>query len=257
MNKLNQYVSLKSQFIIFLTSVLLFLAFSNNNWELIYTGFIAVFSALILDAIFLSLKNKKFALSESAVISGLIITFVLASDNAKWIFIVAPVIAILVKRIIRFNHKHIFNPAAFGILAVMLIFKAQTQWLGTNLWFIFLPCGIYFIWNYRKFEILYGYLLGYLLTFGIYILLIEKSSLLTILNYFSYFFIFVMLIEPKTTPITILGKYLFGFGVAFLTFIFTITKFPLDIDICSLLIFNLLTPFFNKLSVLRLMFKTA
>lgn len=249
MNKLNQYISLKSQFIIFLSCTLLSLAYSNHNWQLIYTGLIAVFTALILDSAFLSFKNKKFELSESAVISGLIITFVLASDNAKWIFVVAPVIAIFGKQIIRINHKHIFNPAALGIFAVMLIFKAQTQWLGTNLWFIFIPFGLYFIWNYRKFEILYGYLLGYLLTFGIYIFLIEKSNLLTILNYFSYFFIFVMLIEPKTTPITLLGKYLFGFGVAVLAFIFTITKFPFDIEICSLLIFNLLTQFLNKLSV--------
>lgn len=252
MNRLTKYVSLKSQFIIFLSVVLLCLAYTSQNLQLIYSGLIAVFAALILDSIFLSYKNKKITLSESAVISGLIITFVLASDNAKWIFVVAPLLAILAKQIIRFNHKHIFNPSGFGILAVMLLFKADAQWLGSNLWYIFIPFGSYFIWNYRKFEILYGYIIGFLITFGILILFVEKSNLLGIVNYLNFFFIFVMLIEPKTTPISTLGKYLFGFGVAVLTFIFTIAKLPIDIDICSLLIFNMLTPFFNKLSVSKL-----
>lgn len=247
MKKLSQIISIKSQFIVFLSCVLIYLSYTNHNLPLIYAALIAIFTAVILDSAILSFKNKKFSISESAVISGLIIAFVLDSENAKWIFIVAPVFSILSKQLLRFHNKHFFNPAALGIFAVMILFKAQIQWLGNNLWYIFIPFGIYFIWMYRKFEIVLGYLLGIILTLGIYIGLIQKGNLLDIVNYLSYFFIFVMLIEPKTTPINTYGKYLFGFGVALLAFVFTIMQFPYDIDICTLLIFNLFVPFFNKI----------
>lgn len=245
MKKLSQFISVKSQFIIFLSCVLLYLTYSNHNLKLVTSAAIAVFTALILDSIILSCKNKKLMVSESAIISGLIIAFVLYSDNPKWIFIVAPVIAVLVKQLLRFQHKHLFNPAASGILAVMLLFHASTQWLGTSMWYVFIPFGLYFIAIFRKFEVLVGYLVATLILFGIFIVVSQKGSLLTVFSYLSYFFIFVMLIEPKTTPIKTYGKYLFGIGVAVLIFVFNLIGFPYDTDICALLILNLFVPLLN------------
>lgn len=247
MQNIFKSISVKDRFVIFLAGVLLFIAIRDHNVSLIFTALTAVVVATLLDSIFLSVKNKKIILSTSAMISGLIIGAVLSSSNPKWIFIVTPIFAIVSKIIIRLNHRHIFNPAAFGIFVAIILFSAQTQWIGTNLWYIFVPFGLYFSYKFRKLEILVGYAITTFILFSA-IILMQHGNLLDIFNYLSYFFIFVMLIEPKTTPVTTWGKYLFGFGAAALIFIFNLFAFHFDIDLCALLILNLFVPLLNKIS---------
>ena len=62
-------------------------------------------------------------------------------------------------------------------------------------------------------------------------------------------FIFIMVIEPKTTPVKKLGKYLFGSGIAALIFILTERGVKFDIELFSLLAMNLVVPFLNKVYV--------
>ena len=63
----------------------------------------------------------------------------------------------------------------------------------------------------------------------------------------SYFFIFIMLIEPKTTPLRPKGKVIFGVAVAALIFILTQLGVRFDVELSSLLALNLFVPLLNKI----------
>jgi Na+-translocating ferredoxin:NAD+ oxidoreductase RnfD subunit len=107
------------------------------------------------------------------------------------------------------------------------------------------PFGIYFTYKIRKIEIIIGYAVISLGLFGTQAFL-QKIPPLNIFGYFSYFFIFIMAIEPKTTPLTYLGKYIFGAGLATLIFILTQVGAKFDVELCGLLVMNITVPMLNK-----------
>jgi len=239
--------SIKTQLIIYLVCLALFLAIKDKDISFLFTVLVAVISALVIESLILYLKTKTFRITESSVITGLIIGFVLSSDEVWWTFVFASAVAIFSKHLIRFHKKHIFNPAAFGIFLSIILLQASTQWRGTYLWYIVVPFGIYFVNKLKKTGVLIGYALVSLLLFGSQAML-QKVSFWNIFGYLSYFYIFVMVIEPKTTPLKTTGKYLFGAGTVALIFILTGAGVKFDVELFSLLAMNLTVPLLNKLS---------
>ena len=240
-------ISIKTQLIIFLASFAVFLAATSRDYIFILAVIVAVVTAAACDAVFDFFKNKKFVITESSLISGLIIGYVLASDGPWWIFVFASVAAILSKHLIRTSRKHIFNPAALGIFASIILFSSSTQWKGTYSWYIIVPFGLYFVYKIRKLELLGAYAFASLSLFGGQAL-IQHVPLQNIAGYFNYFFIFIMLIEPQTTPIKLRGKLIFGIGVGALIFILTEWGVRFDAELASLLVLNLATQLLNKLT---------
>lgn len=237
--------SIKTQLVIFLASLAIYLSVRGKDAIFLLTMLLAVTSAIAIESIILYLKEKKLKLSDSSIISGLIIGYVLSSGNPWWIFFLASLLAISSKHIIQINKKHLFNPAALGIFLSTILFGASLQWKATYMWYILIPFGLYFIYKIKKMELLLGYILTALILFGTQAN-IQKTPLLNIFGYLNYFYIFIMLIEPKTTPIKPLGKLIFGIGVATLIFILTESGVRLDNELLALLIFNLTVPLLNK-----------
>ena len=123
---------------------------------------------------------------------------------------------------------------------------ASTQWRGAGLWYILVPAGVYFVSKTRKIEVVIGYATAFLALFGAQAFF-QKTSLLDVLIYQNYFFIFVMLIEPKTTPTTRRGKVVFGAAVAILVFILTASRVKFEAELLSLLAVNAFFLLLNKL----------
>ena len=238
--------SIKAQLVIYLTCLAIFLAIQDKSVVFLLTTGLAVFSALSVESIILYLRTKAWKITASSIISGLIIGYVLSSDQAWWKLISACALAILSKHLIVFKKKQIFNPAAFGIFLTLILFGASTQWKGTYLWYILLPVGVYFAQRTGKLKIVISYFLASFVLFGTQAI-VQRIPLGHILGYFSYFYIFVMLIEPKSTPVKTAGKYLFGAGVAGIIFILTQFGVKFDAELCSLLVMNSAVPLLNKL----------
>ena len=236
---------MKAKLIIFLALFALYLFFLHKDVFFLTRLVIAIVAAVIADSALLYLKTKKFTITDSSIISGLIIGIVLSSAQPGWIFLAAAVSAILSKRIIRFKERHFFNPAGFGILLAVLLFGASTQWLGADLWYILAPFGFYFVWKMRRLGIIMGYIAAFLALFAAQAV-IRGAPLIDILRYQNYFFIFIMLIEPKTTPVSQKGEIIFGTGVAALVFIFTLIGVKFESELAGLLILNIFTPVLNK-----------
>jgi len=238
--------SIKTQLIFYLASFAIFSSIKDKDALFLVTIIIAVVSSLAVESIILYLKTKIFQITESSIITGLIVGYVLSSDEAWWKLVLASSLAILSKYLIRFQKKHIFNPAAFGIFLSLIVFGASTQWKGTYLWYILLPFGLYFAQKSRKIEIIIGYAAISLALFGIQAIM-QKISLWHIFGYLSYFYIFVMAIEPKTTPMKPMGKFFFGAGIAGLIFILAELGAKFDIELFSLLMMNIAVPILNKI----------
>jgi len=238
--------SIKIQLILYLACFALFLAVRDKDWTFLLAVFTCVISALTIETLVLYLKTKKFQITESSIITGLIIGYVLSSDEVWWKLVFVSFLAIFSKYLIRLQKKHIFNPAAFGIFLTLVLLGGSTQWRATYVWYILVPFGIYFAHRFKKMEVVIGYAIISLALFGTQALLL-RVPLGNIFGYFSYFYIFVMVIEPKTSPLRPLGKYLFGAGVAALIFILTEARVSFDAELLSLLVMNATVPFLNKI----------
>lgn len=240
------FKSIKAQLIIFLSCFAVFLAIKDKDAAFLAAVLIAVVSAVVFESAVRWIKERALTLSGSSIISGLIIGYVLSSDNHRWVIIITSLFAILSKHLIRLNKKHIFNPAAFGIFFVTIFLGATTQWKGTYAWYIVAFFGIYFILKTRKIELLISYFLISFILFGIQAFL-QRTPLVNIFGYLSYFYIFIMMIEPKTTPINLFGKIVFGTGVGVSIFILSAAGVKFDAELSSLLIMNMSVPLLNKL----------
>jgi Na+-translocating ferredoxin:NAD+ oxidoreductase RnfD subunit len=238
--------NIKDQLIIFLCCFAVYLSFKDKNAVFLLTILFCVIAAVAFDSAALFLKNRKVNITSSSIISGLIIGYVLSADNPWWVFVITACLAIGSKHLIRLNNKHLFNPAAFGIFLSIVLFGASTWWKGTYIWYILTPFGLYFIYKTRKLEVLTGYAVSALFLFGIQAIM-QKAPLINIFGYLSYFFIFIMMIEPKTTPVKPYGKFIFGIGVAALIFVLTESGARFDVELASLLAFNATVTLLNKI----------
>jgi Na+-translocating ferredoxin:NAD+ oxidoreductase RnfD subunit len=234
-------LSIKNQLIIFLGVFAIYLSIIDGNVDFLSAIFIAVFSAVFLDSIIAYLKTRRLIIIDSSLITGLIIGYVISTGEPWWKLLLASIFAIGSKHLIRIKGRHLFNPAAFGIFLAVILLGVSTQWRGTNFWFILVPAGVYFAWKIRKLVIAGSYIFSSLILFGVYAF-VQKSPLLDVLKYQNYFFIFIMLIEPKTSPIRTKGKIIFSLAVAVLVFILTLCGVQFDAELFSLLVLNPFAP---------------
>jgi Na+-translocating ferredoxin:NAD+ oxidoreductase RnfD subunit len=240
--------SIKTQLILYLLAFALFLVFKGRDFSFLLSFLTCVAAAVFAEAGVLYFKARKLQVTESALIAGAIMGCVFSSDEVWWKLAIAAVLAILFKHAVRSRNKHIFNPAALGIFLSAVLGGVALQWNGTYLWYFLVPFGIYLAHKMRKLEIVAGYAGMALVLFGTQALL-QKVPLLNIFGYFSYFYVFIMVIEPKTTPSNRVGKYVFGAAVAGLIFILTESGARFDVELFSLLAMNAAVPLMNKFPV--------
>ncbi|MCX5692442.1 MAG: RnfABCDGE type electron transport complex subunit D [Candidatus Omnitrophica bacterium] len=236
--------SIKVQLGIFLLLFSAYIAFLEKDIRFLSGLCVSVIVSILADSIISYLKKKEFVLGESSIITGLIIGCVL-SGSEKWgLIALAALFAIVSKHIIRFRGRHFFNPAAFGILVSVFLLGASTEWKGAYLWYIIAPFGIYASFKIKKLELIVSYFIASFILFGGQAV-IQAVPILNILGYLNYFFIFIMLVEPMTTPMTKSGKIIFGSGAGALIFILYALGIK-ESELLALACFNLFTPLLNK-----------
>lgn len=238
--------SIKTQLILFLCCFAVFLFIRDKSIAFLLAMTLAVVSTVVMDLIIVYVRTKALRVTESAVITGLIIGYVLSSEEAWLKFVFSSCVAVFSRHFIFFQKRHIFNPAALGILASTILFGASTQWMGTYVWYMVVPFGLYLAYKIRRVEVVVGYVVVSCVLLGISAA-VQQLPVFGIFGYVSYFYIFIMLVEPKTGPANMIGKYLFGGGAAALAFIFTEIGGRVDAELWALLIMNVMVPLLSKL----------
>jgi Na+-transporting NADH:ubiquinone oxidoreductase subunit NqrB len=157
----------------------------------------------------------------SPLITGLSLSLLLRAED-PWLHAIAAVIAIGSKFLIRIDGKHIFNPAGFAI--VVLLFTAPGVWIspgqwGSAIWFAALlsffailvlsaarraDVAIFFFASHAALLLARAWWLGDPLAIPFHQL--QSGSLLI--------FTFFMISDPRTTPDSRLGRFIFAMSVA-------------------------------------------
>ncbi len=157
----------------------------------------------------------------SPLITGLSLSLLLRADE-PWLLAIAGVIAISSKFLIRVDGKHLFNPAGFAIVVMLLsgvgAWISPGQW-GATVWFAALVgfLAIFVLHAIRRIDIAFYFFLSYAALlcaravwlgdpWAIPLHELQGGSLLI--------FTFFMISDPRTSPDSPLGRFLLAFAVA-------------------------------------------
>ncbi len=158
----------------------------------------------------------------SALISGLSLCLLLRS-NAWELVILAAVVTIASKFVLRWRGRHIFNPTNFGIVVLLLlsdqVWVSPGQWGSAALLGMFALClGALVVRRAERSDVTYAFLTFYgLLVFGRAWWLGDSWAIpLHHLQSGAFIiFSFFMISDPKTTPDSRAGRILYALLVAF------------------------------------------
>lgn len=221
-------ISLYHLIVIFLVSLYFLGAFKFGLAKVLGQALPPILAAITSDAILRFFRLKKWTISLSALISGLIIGLVAQFGEKTLVLISIAVAAIIVKFLVRLDGRHVFNPAATGLFIGLLLLSSWPSWWvgGTNTWIfaIWIPILLY---KQRRWAPMVGFLVPVIIFNGLTIL--SSVSLL--------FFMSVMLIEPKTSPTGVQIGLVYGLIVGLGYLLLSQTAY--DSLIASLLIGNL------------------
>lgn len=157
----------------------------------------------------------------SALISGLSLCLLLRSNSA-WLAVLAAVVTIASKFVLRVRGKHVFNPTNFGIVFLMLatsqVWVSPGQWGSAAFFGFLIAClGGLVVNRAARSDITYAFLAFYLaVLFGRALWLGQPATIpLHQLQSGAFLiFTFFMISDPKTTPDSRAGRILFALLVA-------------------------------------------
>jgi Na+-transporting NADH:ubiquinone oxidoreductase subunit NqrB len=227
--------------ILFLT-LFLVLGIVTRDWTLHPPMIgVAVFTCLMTQWLALALSQRQTVNSDdgqqprdkrvlhslpSALITALGLSLLLRVDHYSTM-ILAGTLAILSKFLLRVRHKHIFNPANFGIIAALTLtpdaWVSPGQW-GEESWYtlLFLGAGglvlkrvgrwdttVAFLGSYALLEAIRNSWLGW--TWDVWGHRLMSGSLLL--------FALFMITDPRTIPDARVGRLVWAVAIALLTFI--------------------------------------
>ena len=188
--------------------------------------------------------KHKFKIPYSGIITGLIIGAV-APINASLILIaIAVIIAVISKFFIQYKSSNIFNPASLGLIVALAIFGLGDEWWAAGNYNIYgiaislAPLLIILAYQAKRLTTAFSFvavILGLNLILGGLIHSISLSAIVAVLFSVNYFFAFVMLIEPKTSPYNRYAQVVYGAGTALLYFGFAFYRTPYSLLVALLL----------------------
>jgi len=154
---------------------------------------------------------------KSALISGLSLCLLLRT-NFPLLAIVAAVITISSKFVIRWNGKHIFNPTNFGLVFLMAlgapIWVSPGQWGNVAYFGFLMAClGGLVVNRAARSDVTYAFLVSFAaLQFGRAFLVMQRwpVPLHRLESGALLLFAFFMISDPKTTPNSRAGRILFA-----------------------------------------------
>ena len=165
---------------------------------------------------------------ESTYITALILALLITPPTvwSDWHYLAlagwAAAIAVASKYIFAIKEKHIFNPAAIGVVVTALFLNQDASWWVGTLWMLpfVLIGGFLLVRKIRRFDMVFAFLGATIVTIVV-LSLNNISNLAQILQQTftespALFLASVMLTEPLTTPPTRYLRVLYGILVGFL-----------------------------------------
>ncbi|MBI2611675.1 RnfABCDGE type electron transport complex subunit D [Candidatus Gottesmanbacteria bacterium] len=219
---------------------------------------------ILFDLVLTYIKTRKFFFPHSAIITGLILTLIVDWGASWYQMVVICLIAISSKVFIKPEGRHIFNPTAFGLLGGWLVFGLYPSWWAPSLYqpgsitipniLVYIPVVLIFYvssFRGRRLPTVGTFLFTYV---AISTLSGQSASLVsavsTVFSVGSLFYLFLMVVEPKTSPIFVRKQILYGAFIAAATVIIILILQTLklsffDSSLTALLLGNLVFRFWR------------
>ena len=191
----------------------------------------------------------------SVLISALSLCLLLKT-NHWYTSLLAAFLTVASKYIFRFNHKHIFNPSAFGIIAT--IFLTHDAWLSPGQWggnavifFLTITLGTIVVTRVQKLDVS----LAFLLTFTGLLYWRQVYVLGWPMDYFIHsvstgsllLFTFFMISDPKTSPNHTIARIIWAILIAAVSFYLAAFKWKYNTPIWVLVAAAPLAPLLDKI----------
>lgn len=191
----------------------------------------------------------------SALITAMSLTLLLRTDSVA-LAVIAAVIAIGSKFVIRVRGKHVFNPANVAIVALILI--SDHAWISSGQWgsaaigaFALACLGFLVLTRARRAETTIAFLAAFaVLVTGRALWLGDPLTipLHQMQNGALLLFAFFMISDPKTTPDTAAGRVLYGAFVASLAFAIQFIFYETNGPVFALVMSAPLVPMIDAIS---------
>jgi Na+-transporting NADH:ubiquinone oxidoreductase subunit NqrB len=191
----------------------------------------------------------------SVLISAMSLCLLLKT-NHWYISFLAAFLTVISKYILRFNHKHIFNPSAFGIIAT--IFLTGDAWLSPGQWgsnavifFAVVTLGTIVVTRVQKLDIS----LAFLLTFIGLLYWRQVYFLGWPMDYFIHsvstgsllLFSFFMISDPRTSPNHPVARIIWAVLIAAVSFYLAAFKWKFNTPVWVLFAAAPLVPILDKI----------
>lgn len=114
-------------------AALLAVAGTATGWPVVAPHVVAaVAGACLAEVLFVGLSSRRLAWPSSALLSGLIVAFVLGPDTAYPVTFLVAAVATASKYVFKTSRGHIFNPAALALLVSIPLFATGQSWWGAG-----------------------------------------------------------------------------------------------------------------------------
>lgn len=242
--------------ILFLGGFLIFGLFSLD-WKINLTV-----AAIIITAVtatqFIAIKRYKLSYQSilSAIISGLGLILLLRANEIET-YILAAVLSIAPKFLIRFNGKHIFNPVNFGIIVTIMVsgdaWISPGQWGSTSLYLLGIGIFSWLVLTKVK-QLVNGLVfLGTLFILeSVYLNLYLEWPMDFVWHKFTsgslLLFSFFMITDPRTTPNHSATRAIWAAVIAGISFYLMEFHYLSAAPFWVLFFISPLTPILNKIT---------
>lgn len=231
----------KVQLTFFLLLIYLSALQTHKGFQYLTVFIFSLFFTIFFDLLFTFLRKKTFFIPYAALTTGVIISLTI-NPNLPWynIAFIAS-IAMGIKNFLRVNNRHIFNPAAAGLVLGGILLHQSVSWWAVSFpittpssfftsikYLILISPLVVSAYRMRRYLTILTFLASYALLIGRFI---DPTVL---------FFASVMLPEPMTSPFSLKRQVLYGAFVAALAVLFAFLSVLPDGLLPFLLIGNLL-----------------
>jgi len=191
---------------------------------------------------------------KSAMISGTSIIVLLSTDSWQ-VAVFCTFFTIASKFLIRANGKHIFNPNNFGIILTIIMFPTLAkitpyQWGldSTSLAFLVAAWGVFVTLSVKRCDIALFFYFGHMASMLLfsYTNLFSGNLFLYMISIPITLFSFFMITDPRVTPNTFIGRFIFAGVCVFLTDLIYIFTSLSPSFMFALPFVGLLTPVIDK-----------
>lgn len=191
-----------------------------NALDIFLTSSVLVSVSWITNKVFAKIL-KAYANPESTLITALILALIVGPINPLsniTFLIAASVFAVASKYILAIGKRHIFNPAAIGVLLTALLIQRGASWWGGSLEMLLLVVvgGFLILAKIKRFTLA----IVFLATYSIISMFFKISPITTLIYSPVIFFTTVMLIEPLTSPVEPKKQIVYAAFIGFLLVLF-------------------------------------